>query len=167
MLLLFTFCQKRKTSADEIAPVLHKGSAEVELVLRRLSNGRAGMLEPTRESSRLRMGQYRLRADTLRALGTAVRNDRPTADEIDRKVFSHLYEYGRITSSALQEVLDIDVYRARDILADLQHRKLIVRTSDAARGPAVENGQARSCHVQTGHRGGSVSCTAGRFRHNA
>lgn len=140
MLVLFTLCQQRKTSADEIAPVLQKGIAEVEIVLRRLSNDRTGMLEPTRESSRLRKSQYRLRADTLKALGTAVRYHRRTVDEIDRKVFSHLAEYGKITNRTLQNLFDIDVYRARDILADLQRRELIVRTSEAGRGPAVEYG---------------------------
>lgn len=140
MLVLFMLCRQRKTSADEIAPVLQKGITEAEIVLRRLSNDRPGILEPTRESGRLRKRQYRLRADALKALGTAVRYHRRTVDEIDRKVFSHLNEYGKITNRTLQNLFDIDVYRARDILADLQRRELIVRTSEAVRGPSVEYG---------------------------
>jgi ATP-dependent DNA helicase RecG len=98
------------------------------------------MLEPTRESVRLRKRQYRLRADALKALGAAVKYHRRTVDEIDRKVISHLHEYGKITNRTLQNLFDIDLWRARDILADLQQRDLVVRTSEAARGPGVEYG---------------------------
>lgn len=140
MLALFTLCRQRTVSASEIAPVLQKRRAEAEIVLRRLSEDRPGMLEPTRESSRNRHPTYRLRADTLKALGSAVQYHRRTVDEIDRKIFDHIREYGRITNRTLQNLFDIDVYRARDILADMQRRELIVRTSEAERGPRVAYG---------------------------
>jgi ATP-dependent DNA helicase RecG len=140
MLILYTLCQRRSISAEDIAPVLQKGEAEAESILRRLAQEGAGMIEATRQTGALRKRKYRLRSEALKALGTAVRYHRRTVDEIDRKVISHLHEYGKITNRTLQNLFDIDLYRARDILADLQQRDLIVRTSDAARGPGVEYG---------------------------
>lgn len=140
MLILFTLCQRRSISAEDIAPVLQKGEAEAESILRRLAQEGAGMIEATRETGALRKRKYRLRAEALKALGAAVKYHRRTVDEIDRKVLAHLQEYGKITNRTLQNLFDIDLYRARDILADLQQRELIVRTSDAARGPGVEYG---------------------------
>lgn len=140
MLTLFTLCQRRTITAEDMANVLQKGEAETELVLRRLSQDPPGILEATRESQRARKKHYRLRGDTLRALGAAVRYHRRTTDDIDRKVIAHINEYGKVTNRTLQNLFDIDVWRARDILADLQQRSLIVRTSEAARGPHVEYG---------------------------
>jgi ATP-dependent DNA helicase RecG len=140
MLVLFTLSQQKIVSAEQIAPILQKGEPEAENVLRRLAQDRIGMIEATRETGQLRKRRYRLRGETLKALGTAVRYHRRTVDEIDRKVISHLHEYGRITNRTLQNLFDIDTYRARDILADLQQRDVIVRTSEATRGPGVEYG---------------------------
>ncbi len=140
MLVLFTLCQQRTITAVQIAPVLQKGEAESESILRRLSQERSAMIEPTRVTGSRRKGEYRLRANALKSLGAAVRYHRRTVDEIDRKVLSHLNEYGKITNRTLQNLFDIDVYRSRDILADLQSREMIVRTSEAARGPTVEYG---------------------------
>lgn len=141
MLVLFLLCRRRTVTAVEMAPVLQKGEAETELVLRRLAQDVPGILEPTRESQRARSRQYRLRGDVLRALGTAVRYHRRTTDDTDRKVIAHINEYGKITNRTLQNLFDIDVWRARDILSDLQQRSIIVRTSEAARGPGVEYGR--------------------------
>jgi ATP-dependent DNA helicase RecG len=141
MLVLFTLCQRRSVSAEDMAPVLQKGSAETDLVLLRLAQDTPGILEATRESQRARKKQYRLRSNALKALGAAVRYHRRTTDETDRKVIAHINEYGKITNRTLQNLFDIDVWRARDILADLQQRQVIVRTSEAARGPNVEYGR--------------------------
>jgi ATP-dependent DNA helicase RecG len=140
MLVLFALCQHRTVSAESIAPALQKAIPEAEMILRRLAQDHPGMLETTRASRRLSARQYRLRAEALKALGTAVRYQRRTVDEIDRKVIAHLREYGKITNRTLQNLFDIDVWRARDILADLQQRAVIVRISEAARGPGVVYG---------------------------
>jgi ATP-dependent DNA helicase RecG len=140
MLVLYTLCRRRTVSSVTMAPILQKGEAETELILRRLSHDTPGILEPTRESARARRRQFRLRGDALRALGTAVRYNRRTIDETDRKVVSHVAEYGRVTNRTLQNMFDIDVFRARDLLADLQARGILVRTSEATRGRNVEYG---------------------------
>ncbi|MEI2638370.1 MAG: ATP-binding protein [Microthrixaceae bacterium] len=140
MLALFILCRQRTINAAQIAPVLQKGEAESESILKRLSQERTAMIEATRETGSRRKGEYRLRASALKALGTAVRYHRRTVDETDLKVIAHLNEYGRVTNRTLQNLFDIDVYRARDILADLQNREIVVRTSEATRGPSVEYG---------------------------
>lgn len=141
MLVLFTLCQRKTVNAEDMASILQKGEAETEIILRRLAQETPGILELTRETQRSRKKSYRLRGDSLKALGTAVRYHRRSTDQIDRKVIAHINEYDKITNRTLQNLFDIDVWRARDILADLQNRALIVRTSDAARGPSVEYGR--------------------------
>src|SRR5207247_6686447 len=61
-------------------------------------------------------------------------------DELDRKVVAHVQEYGRITNQTVRNLLDVDVYRAADILGDLVGREILVKTSRASRGPSVEYG---------------------------
>lgn len=107
MLVLFTLCQRRTITAAEISKILQKGSAETELVLRRLSADSPGILEPTRESARTRNPKYRLRADVLKALGAAVRYHRRTTDAVDRNVITHMEEYGKISNRTLQNLFDI------------------------------------------------------------
>lgn len=162
MLILFTLCQQRTVTAEQIAPVLQRGESEAESILRRLAEERSGMVEATRESGSRRKGQYRLRADALKALGAAVRYHRRTVDEIDRKVIAHLHEYGKVTNRTLQNLFDIDVYRARDILGDLQQREMIVRVSEAKRGPSVEYGPGPKLPRQRRRKPGKALRAEGR-----
>ena len=152
MLVLFTLCQRRTITAEEMSVVLQKGTAETDLVLRRLAQDSPGIIEPTRESQRSKKKQYRLRGAALKGLGAAVRYHRRTVDEVDRKIIAHINEYDKITNRTLQNLFDIDVWRACDILADLQQRSLIVRTSKAARGPNVEYGRGSKFPRQRGRR---------------
>ena len=110
-------------------------------------------------------GEYRLRADALKVPGPAVRYHRHTVYEIDRTVISHLHEYGKITNRTLQNLFDIDVYRSRDILADLQRRELIVRTSEATRGPTVEYGPGPKLPKSRRRRGNPLEILKTRATH--
>ena len=78
--------------------------------------------------------------DRLGLLGSAVRYHRRTVDDIDRKVIAHVQEYGRISNRTLQNLFDIDTYRARDVLKDLRERDMLIKTSTQERGIAVEYG---------------------------
>jgi ATP-dependent DNA helicase RecG len=140
LLVLFRLCSVRTISAKEIAPLLQKNPAEAEATLRRLASDAVEILEPTRKSTRLSFPTYRLRGDVLRRLGSAVPYQRRTVDEIDRKVIAHVREYGKVTNRTVQNLLDVGVQRARDILADMVKRKLLHKTSAHARGPGVEYG---------------------------
>lgn len=140
LLVVLTLCNRRTISAAGLAPIIHKQPAEAEAVLTRLSRDDVAILEPTRATRRLSRAEYRLGAEALRALGSAVRYHRRTVEEIDGKVVAHVQEYGRVTNRTLQNLLDLDVYKARDILGDLVRRRVIVKTSEQQRGPNVEYG---------------------------
>jgi ATP-dependent DNA helicase RecG len=71
LLALFTLCSRRTLRARDLAPAIQKSEAEADAVLQRLAHDPPGLLEPTRETQGLRQSTYRLRADVLRALGTA------------------------------------------------------------------------------------------------
>jgi len=140
MLVLFRLCSVKTVSAQHLASLLQKSVPEVELVLRRLASDAVAMLEPTRQTVRLSHPTYRLRGDVLRQLGSAVPYQRRTVDEIDRKVIAHVREYSRVTNRTVQNMLDVEVQRARGILKDMVDRRLLRKTSKAQRGPGVEYG---------------------------
>jgi ATP-dependent DNA helicase RecG len=140
MLILFRLCTVKTVSAQELATLLQKGVAEIEQVLRRIASGGVAILEPTRESMRRAHPSYRLRGDVLRELGAAVPYQRRTVDEIDRKVIAHLREYGKVTNRTVQNMLDVEVQRARAILKGMVDRRLLEKTSRAQRGPGIEYG---------------------------
>lgn len=137
LLLLFNLCQRKTVTALMLAQLLQKSDFETEVVLRRLASGEAALIETTRATAMRTSPTYRLRGEVLRALGSAVTYNRRTVDEIDRKVIAHVREYGKVTNNTLKNLFDIDVYKARDIIADLAQRQILKRTSEAQRGPSV------------------------------
>lgn len=140
LLVILTMLARRTVTAESVAPILQRRPEEAEAVLRRLTMEGAALLEPTRESRARLNPTYRLTAEALRALGSAVGYSRRTVDEIDRKVIAHVTEYGRVTNRTLQNMLDVRVSRARQILADLVEREILVKISTQQRGPGVEYG---------------------------
>ena len=76
----------------------------------------------------------------LKKLGSAVDYQRRTTDELDRKIITHVREYGKVNNRTLQNFFDVDVQRARDILSDMVERQLLVKISEQQRGPSVEYG---------------------------
>jgi ATP-dependent DNA helicase RecG len=144
MLVLFRLCAVRTITASAAAPILQKTVEEAETVLRRLSDETVGLLERTRATVRRSAAVYRLRGGALKGLGSAVTYQRRTTDEVDRKVIAHVEEYGKITNRTLQNVFDVHVFKARDIIADLVSRKILTRVSEQQRGPKVEWGPGAS-----------------------
>ena len=144
LIALSTLCHRKTVDAPALAPLVQKPEASAQAALERLAQDSVGMLEPTRGTIRSRHPRYRLREDALRALGTAVRYNRRSPDEVDRKVVAHIAEYGRITNRTVRNLFDADVNRARDILRDLVARDVLVKTSKASRGPTVEYGPGPS-----------------------
>ncbi len=141
MLILAYLCSKKTVTASIVAPVIQKSEAEALSVLRRIAADDVELLEPTRQSRKLASPTYRLRNAVLAQLGSAVTYDRKTIDDTDRKIIAHLREYKQITNKTVQNVFDVDVFRARNILASLNQREIIVRISDVTRGPNVVWGQ--------------------------
>lgn len=140
MLVLFTLCSKRTITAVKLAPILQKTMDEAEAVLRRLAHDSLAIVEPTRQTARYRQWTCRLRGEVLKALGSAVLYHRRTLDDIDRKVITHVQEYGKITNRTIQNNFDVDVQRAKGILSDLVGREILVKTSERSRGPGIEYG---------------------------
>jgi ATP-dependent DNA helicase RecG len=140
LLILFRLCSARTTSAAELASILQKTPEEAETVLRRLATDSVGVLESTRQTARRAHPLYRLRGETLKALGSAVPYQRRTVDEIDRKVIAHVREYGKVTNRTLQNLFDMSIQRAKSALADMVDRKILKKISAHQRGPGVEYG---------------------------
>lgn len=141
MLVVFRLCSQRTISAEGIAPLLQKTVEEAEVVLRRLATERVALLEPTRQTVRRARPTYRLRSDALKQLGQAVAYQRRTVDETDRKIIAHVREYGKITNKTVQNLFDVGIPKARDILRDLVDREILVKDSEQERGPGVEYGR--------------------------
>lgn len=140
MLILLWLCTRRTVSAAELTSYLQKGPDECQASLLHLSSNEIGLLEPTRETSRRARPSYRLRADVVRALGTAVPYARHTSDEIEQRMIAHVREYERITNATVKNLFNVGVQRANQILKQARDSGLIVRTSEATRGPSVEYG---------------------------
>lgn len=140
MLVLVWLLTKRTVTAAGVAPVLQKPEPEAQAVLSRLSASPVDLLEPTRESSRLRRPTYRLREGPIAALGPAVAYRRRTLDSIDRRITELTREAGEINARMVRLVLDTDPTATSRILGDLVTRGLLVRTSVATRGPGVTYG---------------------------
>ena len=124
--------------APIIAPVIQKTELEAQEVLRRLSDDRLDLIEPTREKRRSRMPEYRFRERVRAELGTLLGYHRHAQDEIDRRIIEHLREYGSVSNQTVQNLFQVGVYRASAILRDLADREVIKKTEDSpARGPTV------------------------------
>jgi len=144
LLIVLVLCQKRTIDAAHLAPIIQRSEAEAQAVLRRLTGEPIQLLEPTRGTVNRTRPTYRLAADAITRLGSAVVYHGRTSDEIDRKVIEHLRDYGEINNRTLQRLFDVDVYAARDMLQDLVARNIITRTSEQTRGVAVRYGKGSS-----------------------
>jgi len=140
MIVLHHVRANPKVRAADLTDLLQRPEPEVQAVLERLASDHVDLLEPTRDTARLRRPRYRLRDAPLRALGTAVGYQRRTVDEIDRKVIEIVASYGSIRNEVVKTLFNVRVERASAILRDLVNRGVLVRTSEATRGPGVEYG---------------------------
>lgn len=140
LLIVLLLCRKKSVTARDVAPIIQRDLAATEAVLRRLSSGEAQILEPTAGTTGRAHPNYRLRGQSLAALGPAVTYHRRSASDVDRKVVEHVREYETINSATIQRIFDVDVWQARDILRDLVGREILVRVSEQARGPKVKYG---------------------------
>lgn len=140
LLILYALCHRQSLSAVDLAPLLQKRPESAETTLARLAQDRIGLVEPSRGTARRAFPKYRLREHVLQELGTAVRYNRRSVDQTDRRVIAHVREYDKITNRTIRNYFDVDVARARDILRDLVRREILVKTSEAERGPSVTYG---------------------------
>jgi ATP-dependent DNA helicase RecG len=140
MIVLLRLCTARTVNAERVAPLLQKSPAEAESSLRHLAAEQIAIIEPTRQTVRAAHPNYRFREQTLKQLGSAVTYARHTSDELDRRVVAHVREYDRVTNQTVQNLFNVSMSGARQILASLVRREILVKTSKAQRGPSVEYG---------------------------
>lgn len=140
LLTVLYLCTHRVVLADDLAPYLQRTKEETSLVLQRLAAPPANLVEPTRESARFRNPSFRLRSTVVEALGNSVLHKRRTADDIDRRIVAHVNEYSRITNQTVRNLLEVGTPRASAILRSLVDRGVLMRTTEATRGPGVEYG---------------------------
>lgn len=140
LLIIFTLLDSRTINEAGLAPIIQKHPSEARAVLDRLASDQPGILETTLESRASRKPTYRLRAEPLRMLGSAVEYQRRSIEDTDLKVVAHLKDYGRINNRTIQDMFDVNVYRASGLLRDLQDRGILVKTTAQQRGPGVEYG---------------------------
>ncbi|MDA0634286.1 putative DNA binding domain-containing protein [Nonomuraea sp. MCN248] len=140
MIIIRMLCGKRAVRSLEVAPVIQRSPDEAQAALHRLAAEPVGVLEPTRATMRHRYPTYRLRANVIARLGSAVAYHSRATDDIDRKIIDHVRDYGEVNNRTIQRLFDVDVYQARDIIRDLVGRELLTRTSEQKRGTAVRYG---------------------------
>ena len=149
LLVLGLLRERRSVAAQTVASEIQRAPADAQVLMRRLAEGTDALLEPTAGTAHRRYPNYRLRGPVLAELGSAVSYHRAPSDERDRKIVEHVEEYRSINNRTVQNLFDVDVYRASAILRDLVTRDVLVRTSEQSRGNAVRYG-AGSAFPRTG-----------------
>jgi ATP-dependent DNA helicase RecG len=133
-------CSKKSLTAQQIAPIIQRSLVDAEAALRQACQQGAELIEPTPGTRTRRHPNYRFRGEVLARLGPAVTYHSRNSSERDNKIIEHLREYQSINNGTIQRLFDIDVYGARDILADLVGREIVTRVSAQKRGKAVKYG---------------------------
>lgn len=141
-LLALSLLRSRRTiDAMVLAEAIQRTPAEAQRVLQRMTDERVA--EATRRTAHHPAPTYRLRPEAVAGLARALRYHRRQVDASDEKVLEHIHEYGFITNRTVQRMFDLDVYRARNLLADLRARGLITKIGDARGGPGVRYGASK------------------------
>lgn len=142
LLALAYLRDRRSIDASLLALPAQRSPTEAQSALDRM--GSAGVIEPTRRTARKPFPTYNLTAQSLTALGRAVRYHWRQEGDIDRKIVDHVREYGHITNQTLRRLFNMDVFAARDLLRDLQHRKVLTKIDPARGGPGIRYGPGES-----------------------
>jgi ATP-dependent DNA helicase RecG len=136
VLLVFSWLRHHRTvDATHLAATIQRSVMEAQRVLARLAD--AGYLEASRRTAARPTPTYRLRSETIAAMSHAVAYGRRTTDDVDLKVIEHVREYGFVTNRTIQRLFDINVYAARNMLAEMRNRGLLEKIGDARGGPGV------------------------------
>lgn len=150
MLVLLHLLTHRTVSAAQIAPLLQKDRDETLATLDRLAGDPTRLIERSRHDARRAEPRFRLTSHALAALGASVAYRRSTTEESDRKVIGLVKETGEINARMVRLMLDLDTPATSRLLADLVERGLLVKTSEAQRGPGVTYGPGRRFPSQRG-----------------
>lgn len=140
VLLIFSWLRTHRTvDATLAAALIQRTVPESQRVLKRLAD--AGFIDPNRKTAARALPTYRLKSETIAAMSRAVAYGRRGTDDIDSKVIEHVREYDFVTNRTLQRLFDINVYGARDLIADLRARGVLEKIGEARGGPGVRYGR--------------------------
>lgn len=149
LLILYSLLTSKTVTNDNVVSLIQKTPDETAIILRRLAAlPESSFIEPTLESKARKQPVYRLTVSALQKLGSAVSYNKPPTDDIERKVTAHLLEFKKISNKTLRNLLDVDVYKARDILKRLVNDEIIERTSEQSRGRNVEYGPGEKLRLK-------------------
>lgn len=150
LLVLRYLCDNSSAASSDIAPILQRAPTETIRVLERMGNTSPPLLEPISPMRGGRRVRYRLSIAASDGFGSAVEHRRYTWDEIKTAVMAHVSEHGRITNRVVRSMFGVGTPRASAILRNLVESDVLVRISDATRGPAVEYGPGLLMNIQRG-----------------
>ena len=150
LLVLRRLCTTRSVAAADVAPLFQRAPTESVRVLERIAGASPPLVESIHPIARGRQIRYRLSKAASAGLGSAVRHRRHTGHEIEEAVVAHIREHGRITNRVVRNMFAVGTPRASAILRGFVESGVLVRTSDARRGPGVEYGPGPLMTVQEG-----------------
>jgi len=150
LLVLRRLCTNSSAAAIDIAPLLQRAPAETVRVLDRMVEDSPPLIEPINPTARGRRIRYRLSKAASTGLGSAVQHRRHTGQEIEEAVVAYVREHGRITNRVVRNMFGVGTPRASAILRGFVESGVLLRTSDARRGPAVQYGPGPLMAVQEG-----------------
>lgn len=150
LLVLRYLCANSSVAAYDIAPLIQRVPDHAIRVLARMASASPPLVDPVNASGRGHRIRYRLSKSALAELGSAVEYRRHTASEVEAAVMEHVREHGRITNRVVRNMFGVGTPRASAILRGLVESNVLVRTSGAARGPAVKYGPGPLMTVQEG-----------------
>ena len=140
VLLAMSYLRDRRTiDAPMLAALAQRSPTEAQAVLDRLTH--ADLVLPSRRTARRAFPTYGLSAAGLSTLGRAVRYHVRQADDVDKKVIDQVEEYGHVTNQTLRRLFDLDLYRSRNLLRDLQERGILAKVDRARGGPGIKYGR--------------------------
>ena len=140
LLVLRYLCRESSLGVVEIAPLLQRRQTGAARTLVRMADASSPLIEPVNASASGHRIRYRLSRAAYARLGSAVAHRRNTGREIEVTVVAYVREHGRITNRIVRNLFGVGTPRASVILRSLVERHVLERTSEAARGPAVEYG---------------------------
>lgn len=140
MIVLTTLRQKRTIDAQGLAPLIQRSVDAAQAALERLCDESVRMIESTRESRRMRYPSYRFQEHVAAALGSSVSYRHRSRDSYDEVLIEVLAETGTLNARLTKLALGVSSPTASRILASLVDQGILVRVSEASRGPSVTYG---------------------------
>ena len=150
LLVLWYLCANSSAASSDVTPMLQRAPTETIGVLERMAKASPTLIEPVSPIARGPRIRYRLSKAASAGLGSAVGYRRHTGSEIEVAVMAYVRLHGRITNRVVRNMFGVGTPRASVILRNLVRSNVLVRTSEATRGPAVEYGPGPLMTVQEG-----------------